>query len=88
MRRFGPATRLRFFIAALTAGAAMLGTTALLAPSSEAAPGANCTYYSDESHTTVVGQYGRDCCNNPIAWGTKTPHHECGGCFLCTPPPP
>ncbi|XXY45026.1 DUF6289 family protein [Sorangium sp. So ce269] len=66
----------------------MVGTTALLAPSSEAAPGANCTYFSDESHTTVVGQYGRDCCNNRIAWGTKTPHHECGGCFTCTPPPP
>lgn len=64
----------------------MLGTTALLAPSSEAAPGANCTYY-DESLTTVVGQYGRDCCNNQIAWGQKTPHYECGGCFTCTPPP-
>ncbi|KYF89952.1 DUF6289 family protein [Sorangium sp. So ce296] len=87
MRRIGPATRLRFFFAALTAGAAMLGSAALLAPSSEAAPGANCIYYSDESHTTVVGKYGRDCCNNQIAWGTKTQHYECGGCFLCTPPP-
>ncbi len=88
MRRLSTATRLRFFFAALTAGATMLGTTALLAPSSEAAPGANCTYYSDDSLTTVVGQYGRDCCNNQIAWGTKTPHYECGGCFTCTPPPP
>ncbi|WP_434419302.1 DUF6289 family protein [Nannocystis pusilla] len=32
----------------------------------------NCTYYSDASRTTVVGQYGYDCCNNKIAWGTKT----------------
>ncbi|WP_437730475.1 DUF6289 family protein [Sorangium sp. So ce1335] len=66
----------------------MVGTTALLAPSSEAAPGANCTYYSDASLTTVVGQYGRDCCNNQIAWGRKTQHYQCGGCFTCTPPPP
>ncbi|KYF52889.1 hypothetical protein BE08_26785 [Sorangium cellulosum] len=88
MRRLGTATRLRLFFAALTAGAAMVGTTALLAPSSEAAPGANCTYYSDASLTTVVGQYGRDCCNNQIAWGSKTQHYQCGGCFTCTPPPP
>ena len=47
----------------------------------------NCTYYSDSDHTKVVGQYGYDCCNNKVAWGTKTQYAECGGCFLCTPPP-
>jgi hypothetical protein len=47
----------------------------------------NCTYYSDASHTMVVGQYGYDCCNNQIAWGTKTQYSECGGCFICYPPP-
>jgi Family of unknown function (DUF6289) len=47
----------------------------------------NCTYYSDASHTKVVGQYGYDCCNNRIAWGTKTQYAECGGCFVCHPPP-
>jgi hypothetical protein len=87
MRRLGHVARFRYFFAALTAGTAMLGTAALFAPSSAAAPGENCTYYSDESLTTVVGQYGRDCCNNRIAWGTKTSHYECGGCFTCTPPP-
>lgn len=47
----------------------------------------NCTYYSDASHTTVVGQYGYDCCNNRIAWGAKTQYSQCGGCFICYPPP-
>jgi hypothetical protein len=63
-----------------------LGAT-LPAASGEAA-GNNCTYYSDASHTTVVGQYGYDCCNNRIAWGVKTQYSECGGCFVCFPPPP
>lgn len=48
----------------------------------------NCTYYSDASHTTVVGQYGYDCCHNKIAWGSKTPHSQCGACFICYPPSP
>lgn len=48
----------------------------------------NCTYYSDATYTTVVGQYGYDCCNNKVAWGRKTQYSRCGGCFLCVPPPP
>lgn len=55
-------------------------------PSLDAA--SNCTYYSDASHTTVVGQYGYDCCNNRVAWGVKTQFSVCGGCFICYPPPP
>lgn len=47
----------------------------------------NCTYYSNPFHTTVVGQFGYDCCNNPVAWGVKTPYSVCGGCFPCFPPP-
>ncbi|HEX7879126.1 MAG TPA: DUF6289 family protein [Candidatus Eisenbacteria bacterium] len=53
----------------------------------EAAPGANCTYYSSANKTTVVGMYGKDCCNNTVAWGQKTKWSTCGGCFVCTPPP-
>ena len=48
----------------------------------------NCTYYSNAAHTTVVGQYGYDCCNNRVAWRIKTPFSQCGGCFICYPPPP
>jgi hypothetical protein len=55
-------------------------------PSLDAA--SNCTYYSDATYTTVVGQYGYDCCNNKVAWGRKTAYSQCGGCFICYPPPP
>ncbi|HEX3555275.1 MAG TPA: DUF6289 family protein [Thermoanaerobaculia bacterium] len=30
------------------------------------------TYYSDASHTTVVGQRGTDCGCNPIFWGVTS----------------
>jgi hypothetical protein len=53
-----------------------------------AAPAGNCTYYSDASKTTVVGQYGKDCCNNTVAWGTRTSYYTCSSaCFICYPPP-
>ena len=48
----------------------------------------NCTYYNNAQHTHIVGQFGFDCCNNPVAWGRKTAFSECGGCFICFPPPP
>lgn len=47
----------------------------------------NCTYYNNAAHTNVVGQFGYDCCNNPVAWGKKTRYYVCGGCFPCFPPP-
>jgi hypothetical protein len=47
----------------------------------------NCTYYSNASHTVIVGQFGDDCCNNRVSWGKKTKFVECGGCFPCVPPP-
>jgi len=47
----------------------------------------NATYYSNGGHTTIVGQFGYDCCNNPVAWGMKTKHVVYGGCFPCVPPP-
>ena len=59
----------------------------LVVPAAQAATSSNCTYYSDGSHNTVVGQFGRDCCNNAVAWGIKTQFKTCGGCFICFPPP-
>ena len=47
----------------------------------------NCTYYNNAQHTQIVGQFGYDCCNNPVAWGRKTSYYVCGGCFPCIPPP-
>lgn len=55
--------------------------------SREAEAASNCTYYSDATYSRVVGQYGYDCCNNPVAWGKKTQYAICGGCFICYPPP-
>ncbi len=57
------------------------------APVSNASP-SNCTYYNNAAHSTVVGQFGKDCCNNNVAWGVKTQFSQCGGCFFCVPPPP
>ena len=47
----------------------------------------NCTYYNNASHSIIVGQFGYDCCNNPVAWGKKSKYSVCGGCFPCFPPP-
>ncbi|HYO15412.1 MAG TPA: DUF6289 family protein [Thermoanaerobaculia bacterium] len=86
MSRLTPATRRRALLAVLLLGVMALAMTAS-APTSEAAPSGNCTYYRDASKTTVVGQYGYDCCNNRVAWGVKTAYSTCGGCFICFPPP-
>ncbi len=66
----------------------VFASVVLVVPSSQAAPASNCTYYSNASKTTVVGKFGRDCCNNPVAWGVKTAYKTCGGCFVCFPPNP
>lgn len=83
MNRFAPATLRRALLALLLLGA--LALTLAGAPAIEAA--SNCTYYSDATYSTVVGQYGYDCCNNYVAWGVKTRYSICGGCFICYPPP-
>jgi hypothetical protein len=58
------------------------------APVSSASTGSNCTYYSDASHTTVVGEFGKDCCNNTVARGVKSPYSVCSSaCLICYPPP-
>ena len=80
-----PQTLRRCLLAALLLAATAFSLTTA-APVTFAA--SNCTYYSDASHTTVVGQFGKDCCNNTVAWGVKSSFSSCGGCFICFPPPP
>ena len=87
MTRWVRATRRRTFLATGVLAATVLTILVLTVPSGEAAPAGNCTYYSNASHTTVVGQFGKDCCNNTVAWGVKTKFSVCGGCFICFPPP-
>ena len=71
----------------LFAALAILAGTMLTSRETVAAVSSNCTYYNNAAHTTVVGQFGKDCCNNTVAWGKKTQFSVCGGCFVCTPPP-
>lgn len=77
----------RTFLAVAVLLVAVIAAVMITAPTPQAAAASNCTYYSNASYTTVVGQYGYDCCNNPMAWGKKTRYALCGGCFPCTPPP-
>ena len=81
-KRFG-----RGVVAAAMLGAMVFAIVALSVSPAPAAPGSNCTYYNNAAHTTIVGQFGKDCCNNPVAWGIKTQYSVCGGCFICFPPP-
>ena len=74
-------------LAAFVLAVALFAATT--APVSEAAPGGNCIYYNNANHDTVVGKFGKDCCNNVIAWGTRTSFYQCSSaCFICYPPPP
>lgn len=85
MHRSSASVRKAILVTLLLAVAIFATTTV---PVSEAAGGTNCTYYSDAGHTTVVGQYGYDCCNNLVAWGIKTAFSQCSSaCFICYPPP-
>ena len=86
MHRLTPTFR-RAILVTLVLGVMTGAIGVLFVPTSEAAPSGNCTYYSSGSYTTVVGQYGYDCCNNYVAWGVKTRWSKCGGCFICFPPP-
>lgn len=73
---FGALALVLFVVALMTA-----------APARKVEAASNCTYYSSANRTTIVGRFGYDCCNNPVAWGIKTKYSVCGGCFPCTPPP-
>jgi Family of unknown function (DUF6289) len=47
-----------------------------------------CTYWSSAAHSQVVGQRGKDCCGNPVSWGTTSAFVECHQeyCIWCPPP--
>ena len=64
-----------------------MAVVVLAVPTSEAAPAGNCTFYNNANHSKVVGQRGKDCCNNTVNWGVTSPYSVCGGCFICFPPP-
>ena len=77
----------RSVIATAALVAAVVGFLAVL-PEAQAFAGI-CTYYSNPSKTTVVGQRGSDCCGNPVNWGIVTQYRTCEGpvyCIWCPPP--
>ncbi|HSS51673.1 MAG TPA: DUF6289 family protein [Thermoanaerobaculia bacterium] len=82
-----PQTLRRCLLAALLLAATAFSLTTA-APVTFASPAGNCTFYNNASHSTVVGQRGKDCCNNPVSWGVTSSFYTCGGCFICFPPPP
>ena len=85
-RTLTPRTLRRAVLAALLLGAATFSATTT--PVTEAASAANCIYYNNAAHSTIVGKFGKDCCNNHLAWGVKTAYSTCSdACIICTPPP-
>jgi len=80
-------TLVKVAFATLAVSAIVFAVFVLVAPATQAAPKGNCTYYNNAAHTTVVGKFGKDCCNNTVAWGVTSPYKVCGGCFVCVPPP-
>jgi hypothetical protein len=82
-----PSTLRRVLVLAFLVAVLTFALT-VTAPVSNASTGSNCTYYSDASHTTVVGEFGKDCCNNIVARGHKSSFFVCSsGCLICYPPP-
>ncbi|HEX4962356.1 MAG TPA: DUF6289 family protein [Thermoanaerobaculia bacterium] len=69
--------------------AALGSSLGLLSPAQEAQAAACVfrprviTYYTDATHTTVVGQSGVDCDCNDFSWGVMTPFHT--SMQLCCP---
>jgi hypothetical protein len=64
----------------------VLATTPRLADA--AAIKQDCTYFSDASHSKVVGQRGVDCCGNSIDWGVTSPYFTCEPVPVCVWCPP
>lgn len=80
----------RKLIVALGLTCALALTVLATAPrSAEAISNQDCTYFSDASHSQVVGQRGVDCCGASIDWGVTSSFFTCEPvpvCIWCPPP--
>jgi hypothetical protein len=66
-----------------------LAVTASAPRQAEAAVGnQDCTYFSDSSHSTVVGVRGKDCCGASIDWGVTSAYVTCEPVPVCIWCPP
>lgn len=69
--------------------AALALTVAASAPrSAEAISNQNCTYFSDDTYTTVVGERGKDCCGASLDWGVTSAFSRCEPVPVCIWCPP
>lgn len=66
----------------------MLTVLAAAPKPAEAASNQDCTFFSDTSHTQVVGQRGKDCCGNSIDSGVTSPYFTCEPVPVCIWCPP
>jgi hypothetical protein len=72
----------------LALGLAVIALSLFAAASgTEAALTGLCTYYNNDQHSQVVGQRGKDCCGNPVSWGSTSSFYECHQeyCVWCPP---
>ena len=78
----------RTVLAAFVFAALALALVASAPQPVSAAPQGLCTYWSDAAHSQVVGQRGKDCCGNPVSWGTTSAFVFCHQeyCVWCPPP--
>jgi hypothetical protein len=72
----------------LTCALALTVLAAAPKPAEAAAGKQDCTFFSDASHTTVVGQRGVDCCGNSIDSGVTSPYFTCEPVPVCIWCPP
>ncbi|HEX4962978.1 MAG TPA: hypothetical protein VF173_19250 [Thermoanaerobaculia bacterium] len=78
----------RFMRAALLAAGLALVFLASVPQTYASGVGHICFYYSDASHTTLVGEMGFDCCGRRVNQGVTSPYSVCGveNCLVpCNP---
>ncbi len=79
----------RKLIVALGLTCALALTVLAVAPrTAEAASNQDCTFFSDATHSHVVGQRGVDCCGASIDSGVTSPFFTCEPVPVCIWCPP
>jgi hypothetical protein len=79
----------RKLVVALGLTCALALTVLAVAPRTvDAASNQDCTFFSDETHSHVVGQRGVDCCGASIDSGVTSPFFTCEPVPVCIWCPP
>jgi len=79
----------RKLVVALGLTCALALTVLAVTPrTADAASNQDCTFFSDETHSHVVGQRGVDCCGASIDSGVTSPYFTCEPVPVCIWCPP